>query len=208
MSIPLRSRVSSAFALITALSVSLLALAGCGSQPSGQTQAQNAVSTSNAPPERAINFKIGIMTGTVSQGEEEFRAGQPVIEQVRRRRVKHVTYPDNFMNEQETVIAQLVGLAADPDVKVIIVGQAIPGSIAAARKIREQRPDILMGFVEPHEDPVDRQSSGGPRHPARPARARPRPSSRRPRRWARRTSSTTRSRVTCRSSSSRSGATS
>jgi hypothetical protein len=52
------------------------------------------------------------------------------------------------------VIAQLVGLAADPEVKVIVVGQAIPGSIAAARKIREQRPDILIGFVEPHEDPI------------------------------------------------------
>ena len=97
-------------------------------------------------------FKIGIMTGTVSQGEEDFRAG----EQVERKypgRVKHVTYPDNFSSEVETVIAQLTGLAADPDVKVIIVGQAIPGSVTAARKIRETRPDILIGFIQPHEDP-------------------------------------------------------
>jgi hypothetical protein len=68
--------------------------------------------------------------------------------------VKHVTYPDNFMQEQETVIAQLTGLAADPEVKVIVVGQAVPGSVEAARKIREQRPDILIGFIEPHQDPV------------------------------------------------------
>jgi len=51
-----------------------------------------------------------------------------------------VTYPDNFMQEQETVIAQLVGLASDPDVKVIVVGQAIPGSVAAVRKIRGETP--------------------------------------------------------------------
>ncbi len=102
---------------------------------------------------KADGFKIGIMTGTVSQNEEEFRAGQQV-EKKYGARVKHVTYPDNFMQEQETVIAQMVGLAEDPDVKVIIVGQAIPGSVAAARKIREQRPDILIGFVEPHEDPA------------------------------------------------------
>ena len=152
MSIPHHSRVSSAFALITALSVSLLTLAGCGSQPSGQTQAQNAVA-SNAPPERAINFKIGIMTGTVSQGEDEFRAGQMVIKKYGADHVRHVTYPDNFMNEQETVISQLVGLADDPAVKVIVVGQAIPGSIAALRKIREKRPDIKMAFIEAHEDP-------------------------------------------------------
>src|SRR6185295_18104722 len=30
----------------------------------------------------------------------------------------------------------------------------VPGSVEAARKIREQRPDILIGFVEPHQDPV------------------------------------------------------
>jgi hypothetical protein len=104
------------------------------------------------PAAAGAAFKIGLMTGTVSQNEEEFRAAQQVIAKYGPR-VKHVTYPDNFMQEQETVIAQLVGLAADPEVKVIVVGQAIPGSIAAARKIREQRPDILIGFVEPHEDP-------------------------------------------------------
>src|SRR6185503_12114162 len=97
-------------------------------------------------------FKIGIMTGTVSQGEEDFRAAQQVIAKYGGR-VKHVTYPDNFSTELETVIAQLTGLAADPAVKVIIVGQAIPGSTAAARKIRETRPDILIGFIGPHEDP-------------------------------------------------------
>jgi hypothetical protein len=97
-------------------------------------------------------FKIGIMTGTVSQGEEDFRAGQQVQAKYGDR-VKHVTYPDNFMNEQETVIAQLTGLAADPEVKVICIAQAVPGSVAAARKIRETRPDMLIGFVNPHEDP-------------------------------------------------------
>ena len=150
MSISHRTRT--AFALVAALSVSLLALAGCGNAPSSKTEATNAVATS-APPERAINFKIGIMTGTVSQGEDEFRAGQMVIKKYGADHVRHVTYPDNFMNEQETVISQLVGLADDPDVKVIIVGQAIPGSIAALRKIKEKRPDIKMAFIEAHEDP-------------------------------------------------------
>jgi hypothetical protein len=58
------------------------------------------------------------------------------------------------MQEQETVIGQLVGLASDPNVKIIIVGQAVPGSIPAVRKIREKRPDIKIAFVEPHEDPA------------------------------------------------------
>jgi hypothetical protein len=118
-----------------------------GSNPAGGT----AAGAKDAPIDPG--FKIGIMTGTVSQNEEEFRGGQAVARKYGAA-VKHVTYPDNFMTEQETVVAQLVGLASDPAVKVIIAGQAIPGSIAAARKIREQRPDILIGFVEPHEDPA------------------------------------------------------
>jgi hypothetical protein len=129
--------------------LALLALAasmGCSSQTARTAD-------SSRPAGQTAGFKIGIMTGTVSQNEEEFRAGQQLAAKYGNR-VKHVTYPDNFMTEQETVIAQLVGLAADPEVKVIVVGQAIPGSVAAARKIREQRPDILIGFVEPHDDPA------------------------------------------------------
>jgi hypothetical protein len=125
--------------------LALAATLGCSAQSPGSHDASQ-------PAAQAAGFKIGIMTGTVSQNEEEFRAGQQLAAKYGSR-IKHVTYPDNFMQEQETVIAQLVGLAADPEVKVIVVGQAIPGSVAAARKIREQRPDILIGFVEPHEDP-------------------------------------------------------
>jgi len=132
-------------ALFAALGL-LGGLVGCSAQSPKSTDASQ-------PAAHVAGFKIGIMTGTVSQNEEEFRAGQQLAEKYGNR-IKHVTYPDNFMTEQETVIAQLVGLAADPDVKVIVVGQAIPGSVAAARKIREQRPDILIGFVEPHDDPA------------------------------------------------------
>ncbi|MGH7740542.1 MAG: DUF3798 domain-containing protein [Candidatus Eiseniibacteriota bacterium] len=124
---------------------------GCsGKAPAGGSAAGGSSATEASAKPGA--FKIGIMTGTVSQGEEDFRGAQQIIAKYPGR-VKAVTYPDNFSSELETVIAQLVGLAADPDVKVIIVGQAVPGSVAAARKIREQRPDILIGFVGPHEDP-------------------------------------------------------
>ena len=123
-----------------------LVLTGCAKQ------AQQAATPAASDSASVANFKIGVMTGTVSQGEEDYRAGEQ-IQAKYGDRVKHVTYPDNFMNEQETVIAQLTGLAADPEVKVIVIAQAVPGSVAAARKIREQRPDVLIGFIGPHEDP-------------------------------------------------------
>ncbi len=128
-----------------------LALLGCGGKSSQGTG--GAIAGAAVQGTVAIPFKIGIMTGTVSQGEEDFRGAQQVIARYGTDHVKHVTYPDNFSSELETVISQLTGLAADPEVKVIVVGQAIPGSASAARKIRETRPDVLIGFVGPHEDP-------------------------------------------------------
>jgi hypothetical protein len=135
--------------VLTAAAFAAIA-AGCSGK-STQT-ASTSGGTAGTTAARAAGFKIGIMTGTVSQGEEDFRGGEQVAAKYPGR-VKAVTYPDNFSSELETVIAQMVGLSADPDVKVIVVGQAVPGSVAAARKIREQRPDVLIGFVGPHEDP-------------------------------------------------------
>ena len=63
------------------------------------------------------------------------------------------TYPDNFMKEQETTISQVMTLAADPDVKAIVVLQAVPGVSAAIDKVREKRPDMLFIAGVPGEDP-------------------------------------------------------
>ena len=136
------------------LGLAYLVVTTPGCSGSGSNSGDSAQASVSAPPERAINFKIGIMTGTVSQNEDEFRAAQMIMKKYGADHVRHVTYPDNFMNEQETVITQLVGLSDDPDVKIIIVGQAIPGSIPALRKIREKRPDIKVAFVEAHDDPA------------------------------------------------------
>ena len=95
-----RGSFFASIALVGATALTLLALAGCG-KTDGTAKAQ----TSAVKPQVAIPFKIGIMTGTVSQGEDEFRAGQMVVAKYGADHVKMVTYPDNFMQEQETVIA-------------------------------------------------------------------------------------------------------
>src|SRR5690606_14961692 len=97
-------------------------------------------------------FKIGLVTGTVSQNEDEYRGAEAAIAKYPGL-IKHVTYPDNFMQEQETFIAQVTGLAADPEVKAIIINQAVPGTVAAIRRVKETRPDMIFIAGEPHEDP-------------------------------------------------------
>jgi hypothetical protein len=130
------------------LALVALLLPACG-QHAGGTERVPTVVVPVAPG----TAKIGIVTGTVSQGEDEVRAAELLKERYPGR-VTHVTYPDNFMQEQDTTISQITGLASDPDVKVIILGQAVPGSIPAIRRIRQARNDILFGLVEPHENPV------------------------------------------------------
>lgn len=99
-------------------------------------------------------YKIAIMTGTTSQGEEEIRAA----EREQKADPDHIitdTYPDQFMAEQETTVNKLMAFAADPEVKAIIVCQAVPGTQIAFQKIRESgRDDILLIAGTPQEDPA------------------------------------------------------
>ncbi len=89
------------------------------------------------------NYKVGIITGTVSQGEEEFQAAQKMAEMYPGQIVT-ATYPDRFNEEVETTISRVVQLASDPEVKAIVFVQAVPGAIAAIEKVRETRPDMLF----------------------------------------------------------------
>jgi hypothetical protein len=98
-------------------------------------------------------FKIGIMTGTVAQGEEEYRAAEKMIKEYGKDVIVFQTYPDNFMKEQETTITNAMNLASDPDIKAIVMVQAVPGASAAFEKVREKRPDILLIAGVPGEDP-------------------------------------------------------
>ncbi len=101
------------------------------------------------------NWKIAILTGTTSQGEEEFRAAERAVAEY----PDHIitdTYPDNFMDETETTISKLVSFASDPDVKAIVMCQAVPGAKAAFDKIRNElgRDDMLLIAGVPQEDPA------------------------------------------------------
>lgn len=103
------------------------------------------------------DYHIGVVSGTVSQSEDSLRGAEELVKMYgasdKGGMVTHVTYPDNFMQEMETTISQMVGLADDPKMKVILVAEAVPGTVEAFRRIREKRPDILLIANAPHEDP-------------------------------------------------------
>ncbi|MBO4706724.1 MAG: DUF3798 domain-containing protein [Spirochaetaceae bacterium] len=102
-------------------------------------------------------FHIGIVTGTVSQSEDDLRGAEELIKRYGKASeggmIQHITYPDDFMSQQETTISQIVALADDPLMKAIVVNQAVPGTTEAFKRVKEKRSDILCFAGEPHEDP-------------------------------------------------------
>jgi hypothetical protein len=116
-----------------------------------------------AAPAAAQKFHIGVVTGTVSQSEDDLRGAERMISEYGAvsagGMIQHLTYPDNFMDEAETTISVISGLADDPLMKAIIVNQAIPGTTEAFRRVKEKRPDILCIAGEAHEDPGVIQSA-------------------------------------------------
>jgi hypothetical protein len=95
---------------------------------------------------------IGIVTGSVSQSEDDRRGAEAFQAKYGEDRVTLAIYPDNFTEELETTIQTIVNLSDDPEMKAIIVNQAIPGTTEAFRQIKERRPDILCLAGESHED--------------------------------------------------------
>ncbi len=122
--------------------VMIFSLIGCGDQTA-------------APDETAAedDWKIGIMSSTVTQNEEEFRMAAQMVEKYGADRILHTTYPDKFMDEQETTITNMLEMASTPGVKALIMVQAVPGAVAAVDKVRELYPDMLIILGSPQEDP-------------------------------------------------------
>lgn len=115
--------------------VMVFSLVACG------TTTETAETQAAAAPSE--DFKIGIITGTASQGEEEIAAATKMKEKYGDMIVT-ATYPDNFSSETEQTIATATNMAADPAVKAIVWVQAIDGTVAAINKIKETRDDMLF----------------------------------------------------------------
>lgn len=101
-------------------------------------------------------YHIGLITGTVSQSEDEIRGAEAAIEKYGSSKdggvITHDTYPDRFEAEIETTMSKISAMADDPLMKAVIVNQSVPGTSAAFKEIRDRRPDIILVDVTPQED--------------------------------------------------------
>ena len=102
--------------------------------------------------ESGDGFRIGIVTGSLAQSEDDRRGADAFLEKYGDANVTLAIYPDNFTEELETTARIIEDLADDPDMKAIIVNQAVDGTTEAFRRVKEKRPDILCIAGEAYED--------------------------------------------------------
>ena len=78
----------------------------------GCQKTDDQTTTTGAATEAA--FHIGIVTGSVSQSEDDLRGAEELIKLYGDARtggmISHITYPDNFMDQMDTTISQILSL--------------------------------------------------------------------------------------------------
>lgn len=115
-------------------------LTGCGNQAEQQKNS-------------TAEYKIGIVTPTLSTSEDEFRAADMMAKKYPNI-VKHIALPENFSTEIETGLSQITSLADDPQMKAVIVVSGQAGLLPALQKVEEIRPDIITMTAPIWDDPV------------------------------------------------------
>ncbi|MCL2399110.1 MAG: DUF3798 domain-containing protein [Defluviitaleaceae bacterium] len=141
-----------------------LSLAGCRGQatppPAAAPEATPTPAATPALGEGADiieidGWRIGIITGTVSQGEEEYLASRNMEDRFGSDHIVRATYPDAFGAEMEVTIANVLSLA-DAGAQAIVFVQAVPGAIAAIQSTREQFGEDIFFFTgTTHEPPAE-----------------------------------------------------
>ncbi len=153
--ISMKKAISVILALIMTAS-----LASCGNDGGISVSADPAVSADASiggegdvkTKEDSTKFRIGIVTGSYAQSEDDRRGAEAFAEKYGNDMVTIGIYPDNFTEELETTIQIIENLADDPLIKAIVVNQAVDGTAEAFRRIKQKRPDIICIAGEAYED--------------------------------------------------------
>ncbi len=98
------------------------------------------------------DYRIGIVTPTLSASEDEFRGAVRVAKKYPGM-IKHISLPENFQEEQETAITQILSLGDQKDIKAIVICAGFSGILPAIQKVKARRPDMIVITAPIWDDP-------------------------------------------------------
>jgi len=96
--------------------------------------------------------KIAVITDDASVNEDGFHSADSLIKKYGAEKVIHVTWPIDFMDQQARMFEIVTGLAADREIRVLILNQAVEGSNATVDKLKETRDDIFIVYGSSNEN--------------------------------------------------------
>jgi len=111
--------------------------------------------TENTDNDRSFPFKIAVITDHPSVNEDDFHSPSRLITKYGSDKIVHVTWPEDFMAEQDKMIETAAKLANDRDIKALIINQAVEGSNAAVDKLKEARDDLYIIYCNTNEKPSE-----------------------------------------------------
>lgn len=98
------------------------------------------------------DYRIGIVTPTLSASEDEFRGAIRVAKKYPGM-IKHISLPENYQEEQETAITQILSLGDQKDIKAIVIAAGYSGILPAIQKLKAKRPDMIVITAPIWDDP-------------------------------------------------------
>ena len=99
--------------------------------------------------------KIAIITGSIDVFEEEYYSAQMAVSKYGADKVIHKTSLFNMDGELEEMGSIMTMIAADPEIKAVIINMAVPGTNAGMEILRRTRKDIFVVCCTSQENPAD-----------------------------------------------------
>lgn len=96
--------------------------------------------------------KIAIIVSATDQSTEEYNAAEHMVAKYGADKIILRTWPQNFMEEQAKMISLVDELAANKEIKALIINQAVWGTTRAVDKLLETRSDIFIVYCDPAEN--------------------------------------------------------
>jgi len=89
--------------------------------------------------------KIAIITDVPSH-EDDFHSPDRLVKKYGAKKIVHVTWPRDFVAERGKISESVAALAADREIKALIISQAVPGTNDAIDKFKQIRDDVFIVF--------------------------------------------------------------
>jgi len=95
--------------------------------------------------------KIALITDHPFVNVDDFHSPDRLVAKYGAGKIIHANWPEEFIVERDTMIDTVTALAADSDVRALIINQAVEGSNIAVDKLRESRDDIFVVYCNTNE---------------------------------------------------------